>query len=63
MLKLFVRSKISEALFYLEYLLLTPVHVLLMLAGQLSDGAFWIPFYQQLSSKNSSLLPTWSSSW
>lgn len=40
-----------------------PVHMLLMLAGQLSDGAFRIPFYQQLSSKNSSLLPTWSSSW
>lgn len=27
------------------------------------SDAFWIPFYQQLSSKNSSLLPTWSSSW
>lgn len=47
--------------FYLEQLLL--IEGLLMLAGQLSDGALWIPFYQQLSSKNSSLLPTWSSSW
>lgn len=39
------------------------VVVLLLLACQLSGGAFWIPFYQQLSSENSSLLPTWSSSW
>lgn len=55
--------KYLKLFFYLGYLQLIPVHVLLMLAGQLSDGAFWIPFYQQLSSKNSSLLPTWSSLW
>jgi len=33
---------------------LIPGQVLLMLAGQLSDGAFWIPFYQQLSSEKQS---------
>lgn len=32
---------------------------LLVLAGWLSYDAFRIPFCQQLSSKNSSLLPTW----
>lgn len=32
---------------------------LLVLAGWLSYDAFRVPFYQQLSSKNSSLLPTW----
>lgn len=50
------------------FLLLNPASVLLFLsllrlAGEPGDGAFWIPFCQQLSSKNSSLLPTWSSCW
>lgn len=42
--------KYLNLFFYLEYLILIPVHVLLMLAGQPSEGAIWIPFYQQLSS-------------
>lgn len=53
-------ADVTSTVKYREYLF---QFTLLMLAGQLSDCAFRIPFYQQLSSKNSLLLPTWSTSW